>query len=107
MLDSDHNTSVFHATIKARHAKAVTKIKIGDNRCVDKSIIHDHAVHYFKDQLTSEVTKDLVGIILKLVGDTNNHMLLSIPTMEEVNYVVFDMCPNSAPGPDGLIAFFF
>lgn len=85
----------FHATVTARRAK----LKIDGDWCGDKSIIHDHAINYFKSQLFAEPCgdpSDLIEVIIKLIDSHNNDLLLPPPPCEKVKDTVFSMCAYSA-----------
>lgn len=73
--------------------------------------IESHVVEYFSSlysQQSSHMDNGLIErVIPYLVSPSDNLMLTSIPSFEEIKSIVFSMKNNSAPGPDGFDCCFY
>lgn len=111
--DSNKNILFFHASVKANKKKHVTRLKLindSEDWTYNKIAIHNKAIEHCSTQLTKEQidpNSGVMRIIPKLVSTEDNAMLEAIPSMEEVKNIVFLMNDESAPGPEGITAFFY
>uniref|UniRef100_A0A803PQY8 Reverse transcriptase domain-containing protein n=1 Tax=Cannabis sativa TaxID=3483 RepID=A0A803PQY8_CANSA len=70
----------------------------------------DILIKYFKSLFTSSdpcIPQDLQGLISGEITASENEVLMSIPTHEEITHHVFQMHPLKSPGPDGFSRCFF
>lgn len=69
----------------------------GDN------LISEEAVNHFSNLFTTEGVTNLqhLDCIEQVITQDDNEALMVIPDEEEIRMSIFDMDPNSAPGPDG------
>lgn len=78
----------------------------------NSSIIWDNVVSFYRDlSIVYEVAKDLdfslvSKIIPSLISNEENGFLLVIPTDAKVKETIFSLDTNSAPSPNGFLAFF-
>ncbi|KAL8492488.1 hypothetical protein ACS0TY_023893 [Phlomoides rotata] len=78
----------------------------------DPGIISDSVVQFYTELFTAQdqVTYDdsvLGAFIHPLVDTTENDALITLPSMEEIRRVVFDMEPSSSPSPNGFNSSFY
>lgn len=80
-------------------------------RTEDMETIHNAATIFFAKQLETEgspqVTNELLNEILKLVTNYHNDLTISTPSKDEIRGALFSLVPLSAPGPNGLPAYFY
>lgn len=112
MAEGDKNTSFFHKIAKQRSASCkLNYLKCDGLLLQDSEQIKQHVVGFFESLYSTPnttVSNDLIeSVIPKLVTEADNNMLTSIPSFAEIKEVVFRMCPNSAPGPDGFTGLFY
>ena len=78
---------------------------------LDFSIINEHVVNFYSGLFASDhLPRDFSGVkesIPMLVSESENLMLTMMPSNKLIRSVVFNMDPNSAPGPDGFTGLFF
>ena len=112
----DANTTFYHKSVIAHQARNAIKYLVGDdNQRVDqKDDIMNLAVSYFKELLgqeNAEVQPFSVAelkIILPYRFPSNRvDEFVSIPSAEEISFVIFGMPKSKAPGPDGFPIEFF
>ncbi|KAL8547029.1 hypothetical protein ACS0TY_006668 [Phlomoides rotata] len=78
---------------------------IGEILSYNSTNIGQHVVQYFSNHFmaTMDAPSDysvLDNFIMPTILDIHNDSLMSIPPLEEVKMVVFDMDESSSPGPD-------
>ena len=71
-----------------------------------KQAAHDHFKDiYSKSYGVSEAgTEEILDHIPRKVSPKNNRKLIAQVTLEEIQYVLEEMSPDKAPGPDGFTA---
>ncbi|PKU73811.1 integrator complex subunit 11 [Dendrobium catenatum] len=109
---TDNNTKYFHALVKNNRAKNnISKIKKDDGSFTDnQEEIAELAVNHFKNHLNKVFIPTTVinpHIIPKRISIEDNLGLTSIPSLEEVKNIVFDMKADAVAGPDGFTTKFF
>ncbi|XP_057793141.1 trimethyltridecatetraene synthase-like [Salvia miltiorrhiza] len=72
----------------------------------DHTAIGDHIVDFFSSlfSTSSHTNTDITAVeavIEEMVENRYNNLLIRLPDEEEISAVVFQMEPNSSPGPDG------
>lgn len=76
----------------------------GDADIANAACEHFAQIFSGKDQ---RINEDILQCVPRFVTPAQNQILQSMPTMEELKYVVFSMNPNSAAGLDGMNGKFF
>ncbi|VFQ67857.1 unnamed protein product [Cuscuta campestris] len=110
--EGDLNTKFFQAFVKnKRNFQRIQKIKNTDNNWLTEWDDIASEATSFSNTLFRHEEADLCPEILDNIPLTLNHndnlFLCSLPTMEEVKTAIWDLCPDSSPGPDGFIGHFF
>lgn len=70
----------------------------------------NNAVQFYKDQFTKEnkaADFSLMDLVPCLITNEDNALLNKVPTVEEINRVVFALNGNSVSGSDGLTGLFY
>ena len=77
----------------------------------NQSHIAEHVVKYYKSLFcTNFVLQDQLlaeEVIPNMISDETNVMLTLLLSVQEIKAAVFAFNKDSAPGPDGFVAFFF
>lgn len=106
------NTKYFHALIRGKRRKLFihrVQDKDGDWIQGDEEIA-EAACNHFQQMFTGEdkyINEEVINCIPRLVTHDQNELLQTMPTMEELQQVVFSMSPHSAAGPDSMNGKFF
>ncbi|XP_059302211.1 uncharacterized protein LOC132054175 [Lycium ferocissimum] len=80
-------------------SKIVLAIWVQGNEGISKAAIH-HFEHMFN--LNHNFTDhNILNVIPECINHNDNVSLTTIPDLEEIKNVVFNMSPSSAAGPDG------
>ncbi|XP_026459123.1 uncharacterized protein LOC113359755 [Papaver somniferum] len=100
------NTIFFHVNFKVRQAKnVIMELEQPNGSIVANQVeIANVLISYFEDKFRyQEVTysPDFFQDIPKIVTEEDNLFLDAIPIEEEVKKAVFELDPDSSPGPDG------
>ncbi|XP_026419666.1 uncharacterized protein LOC113315617 [Papaver somniferum] len=106
------NTRFFHVNLKIRQAQnAIVELeKLEGGITSNQEEIADILVKNFEDKFSyQEVTFDnnLFNDIPDVVNEYDNSILEDTPKAEEIKEAVFDLNPDSAPGPDGFAGWFY
>lgn len=113
LRDGDRNTSFFHNFAKFKRNKSlITSLEINGNTVHDMDLIADHIVDFFENLFREDrplspdfsVFNDLLDAS---VMQEDCLMLIQVPDSEEIKAIVFDMDPDSVPGPDGFGGAFY
>ncbi|KAF5191552.1 hypothetical protein FRX31_018863 [Thalictrum thalictroides] len=86
--------------------KAIIELKREDGTYINdqdqlKAYIVDHFTQKFAHEETTH-DPDLLAMIPNVVGEAENNFLTAIPSDNEVTEAVFNLNPDSSPGPDGI-----
>ncbi|XP_026459208.1 uncharacterized protein LOC113359850 [Papaver somniferum] len=106
------NTIFFHTKMKIRNAKnMISELEDNDGNIIadqDKiaEALVDHFQKKFEFQPVNEA-KNFLDIIPKIITEEDQQKIDIIPEEEEIKAAIFDMDPESAPGPDGFSGIFF
>ncbi|XP_019435946.1 PREDICTED: uncharacterized protein LOC109342412 [Lupinus angustifolius] len=108
----DRNTSFFHRITKIRQGtKSLSMLKNGDSILTSKDDIENHVLDYYTNLFASHnstVPNSLIQeVIPRLVTDSDNSMLTSMPSLAEIKSAVFALNEEGAPGPDGFSGCFY
>ncbi|XP_057792976.1 uncharacterized protein LOC131009578 [Salvia miltiorrhiza] len=107
LQDGDRNTKLFNAMLRFRRKPhIVSHMEINGDMNYDQKVIGDHIVDFFSSlfSTSSQANTDIAAVetvIEEMVEDRYNNLLIRLPDEEEISAAVFQMKPNSSPGPDG------
>ncbi|KAL9663307.1 hypothetical protein QQ045_028147 [Rhodiola kirilowii] len=111
ICEGDRDTSLLHASIKARHIHNNIRLLQEDGSCTDDvDTIGQAAATYFKSFFGSfPEHADIVvdDLIHMTISDSQNVALCCLPDEEEIHSVIQNMNPNSSPSPDGFTGKFY
>jgi hypothetical protein len=111
-LKGDRNTAFFHRLAKIKNTnKLLSSLKHNNEVISDPSLVVDHVVNYFKNIFCTNpfLQEHLLveEVIPNLISDNVNTLLTMLPSCYEMKNAVFSLNKDSAPGPDGVGAFFY
>ncbi|KAG5585847.1 hypothetical protein H5410_046281 [Solanum commersonii] len=101
--EGDVNTNYFYSLINGRRRRLFIHKLISEDRewmQGDDNIVEAA----WEDKAINE---NAIKYIPRMVNQEKNNNLITMPTLEELNEMVFSMIPNSAAGPDGMNGYFF
>ncbi|XP_019166699.1 PREDICTED: uncharacterized protein LOC109162453 [Ipomoea nil] len=106
VVEGEKNTRYFHGMVRERRRKqTIHKIKNEKGKWVEEQEqIANLAVGFYQKLFEAEETQlDLTNFecLQERVTEEENGKLVQIPSMEEIRSCIFNMNPNSSPGPDG------
>lgn len=110
ILDAYQNTFSFYATVKGRRSKAVSRLKLDGDWCDDKYVIHDHAVEFFKNEVSAKPCGEpdlFLNLSTKLLNMGRITRCYFPLRQGRRLKMMFSMCGDSAPGQDGLSIHFY
>lgn len=111
LAEGDKNSRYFHPVVKERQVQSVIhRIKNSQGQWISsEKEIGDEATHFFSDLFTAKNFDfdTSLDVIPCLINDADNLKLENIPTIEEVQKIVFEMDGNSAARPDEFTEKFF
>ncbi|XP_042483243.1 uncharacterized protein LOC122063608 [Macadamia integrifolia] len=112
MKRGDRNSKFFHLSIKVRRAKnMIRNLKREDGSMTTDSFqLPSHVSDFYENFHKCQPTIDhfeLLDCVPKEISDVDQSMLDSIPTSEEIKRAVWDLDPDSSPGPNGFPGAFF
>lgn len=112
-LRGDSNTAYFQAIANGRRRRAsITALWDGPRLLLSKEDIRSHVNSFYKDLFAGQprsgvsLSPSAWGVGAQ-VSEAENLALLAPFSVEEVEFAVKSMRPDSAPGPDGLPVRFF
>ncbi|XP_026416977.1 uncharacterized protein LOC113312440 [Papaver somniferum] len=113
---NDWNWRVFgnvHVKLKEAEEKVLEAMKVSDNNPYDSEALdelvkaqNEHANKEFEAQSVN-IKEELLEVVPQLITEEDQSFLDAIPSAEEIKAIVFDMDPESAPGPDGFSGIFY
>lgn len=111
LKEGDENTSYFHPIANGRKNKNFIPWILQDNNRVDDTKKIGDAFKSFYQNLCGTTQDFRIKINwLTLLGSKAHHDLSSLNnpfTHEEIRRAAFDMKADKAPGPNGILIFFF
>ncbi|KAK4384648.1 hypothetical protein Sango_3039900 [Sesamum angolense] len=110
LSEGEKNTKYFHTLVKKKRKQSrIHTIQHNGVTLTKLEEIKESVVDYFKQVFTAdeEVSYDPLHWVPNLLSEEDLQHLSSIPKLEEVKAVVFDMCPDSTAGPDGFTSHFY
>ncbi|XP_042481163.1 uncharacterized protein LOC122061767 isoform X1 [Macadamia integrifolia] len=106
MKDGDRNFKYFHLSVKIRRAhNQIRSLQKEDGSWIfDQQALKSYISSYYESfhgaaQLTPHWK--LLDNIPQVLGDGENDILLAVPSKDEITKAVWDLDPDSSPGPDG------
>ncbi|KAL9687786.1 hypothetical protein QQ045_032193 [Rhodiola kirilowii] len=111
LQQGDHNTSLFHASIKARRAKNKINLQLGDdNYTNDRDAIGSAAVHFYKSLFcgyTPPPPRRVFAVLDPVLCKEDSEAMCTNPGYNEVHEIILGMNKDSSPGPDGFTGQFY
>ncbi|XP_060212032.1 uncharacterized protein LOC132639607 [Lycium barbarum] len=110
--EGDKNTRYFHSILNGRR-KILQIRRIQNQQGVwieGESLLAEEACRFYQQQFSQEVDPldfQLLQHVPSMVDQDTNDQLVSMPTLEEVKKVVFELSAYSVGGPDGMIGIFY
>lgn len=110
--EGERCTRYFFLSTKQRLSKSIIS-EIKDNngtKLTDQNQISNHIVSYFENKFKQNdtvVDTELMAEIPRLIGEGENAKLEELPSNAEIMEAVFNLGPDSSPGPDGFIGYFY
>ncbi|XP_026399197.1 uncharacterized protein LOC113295052 [Papaver somniferum] len=106
------NTNFFHTIMKIRNSRnMISELEdYNGNVMTNQTQISDFLVQHFKKKFEFQPVDDaeqLLKVIPKMVTEEDQQNLDVIPEAEEIKNIIFEMDPESAPGPDGFSGIFY
>ncbi|XP_026459728.1 uncharacterized protein LOC113360434 [Papaver somniferum] len=106
------NSNFFHINMKLRQTQnAIVELEDENgNIVVDQQKIADILINHFEEKFKFQEVRynqEFFQDIPQLVSEEENMFLDAIASDEEVKNAVFDLDPDSAPGPDGFAGWFY
>ncbi|XP_042479724.1 uncharacterized protein LOC122060674 [Macadamia integrifolia] len=108
----DRNSKYFHLSVKMRRNKNTIRVlKRPDGTMVEgQNQIGEYIVDFFErfhKEAPIETHADLLDNIPKVLNQMDCYRLDSLPGNEEIRRAVWELDPDSSPGPDGFSGAFF
>ncbi|XP_026435084.1 uncharacterized protein LOC113332787 [Papaver somniferum] len=105
------NTKFFHVNMKIRQMhNAIVEMEKDDGELVlTQQAIADILVNYFDTKFKCkevQISDEVFEAVPKIIQNEDNQKLESLPSATEIKQAVFDLDPNSFPGPDGFGGWF-
>ncbi|KAL9690772.1 hypothetical protein QQ045_011182 [Rhodiola kirilowii] len=111
LQQGDHNSRLFHASIKARRAKNKINLHLGDdNYTNDREVIRNAAMQFYRDLFggyNPPPPMRAFAIFDPVIREEDNEVLCSFPSSAEVHEIILGMNMDSSPGLDGFTGHFY
>ncbi|XP_026460828.1 uncharacterized protein LOC113361980 [Papaver somniferum] len=106
------NTSFFHTNLKIRSSSnLISELEDSEgNVILDQTKIAEALVSHFQKKFEEQpvnIKEELLDVVPQLINDKDQQCLDAIPSAEEIKKTVFNMDPESSPGPDGFYGIFY
>ncbi|XP_026378768.1 uncharacterized protein LOC113273230 [Papaver somniferum] len=100
------NTSFFHTNLKIRQSRNfISEMEDSNGDIIsNQKKIADTLVNHFEKNFQFQETEEadsLLEVIPEVITEEDQHMLDAVPNEEEINEAIFNMDPESSPGPYG------
>ncbi|KAG6467273.1 hypothetical protein ZIOFF_074906 [Zingiber officinale] len=108
--EGERNTKFFHNLVQKKRMTSLIFRIWEEGVCLESNdLIQASGARFFEELLIGE---DLgvpvsMDIMPQLVSSMENQALLALPSIEEVKQVVWEMCEDSAVGPNGFSVAFY
>ncbi|XP_043717730.1 uncharacterized protein LOC122665645 [Telopea speciosissima] len=108
----DRNTRFFYLATKIRRSKNFIRVlkKADGNLINDASQISNYITDFYESfhrRANSDAHPEILSCIPSVILPDDNAFLTTVPSKKEIKAAVFDLDPDSAPGPDGFPDVFF
>lgn len=107
MQAGDKNTKYFHAACNTRkRTNRIDKLKNDSGHWIDwKSGLQNLITGYYNELFTSSASKceEVISCIPQTISQMQNLELGKEVSKDEVKFALFQMHPDKAPCPDGMI----
>ncbi|XP_042521278.1 uncharacterized protein LOC122094740 [Macadamia integrifolia] len=112
LKQGDRNSKLFHLYTKIRRARNIVRMveKHDGTKMYDRDGISSYMVDYYEGFHSLSPINDhleLLDSILTLVDEVDLLTLDAIPGVVEIKKAMWDLDPDSSPGPDGFPGYFF
>ncbi|XP_042487034.1 uncharacterized protein LOC122067264 [Macadamia integrifolia] len=112
MKDGDKNSKFFHLSVKMRRARnQIRTLQNADGEWMnDQQQLSSYIVNYYEEFHRLSVTSphlELLDCIPCIISDDDALYLEAEPSLEEIKKAVWELDPDSSPGPDGFSGNFF
>lgn len=107
----DKNTRYFHAACSTRQrTNRIQKLRNDNGEWVDwQNGLQSLITQYYKDFFMATLTNcnEVISYVPQTISQAQNMELTQEVTQKEVKFALFQMHPDKAPGPDGMMPAFF
>ena len=112
LREGDRNTKFFHALIKQRRARnRITQLLDANGNVIeDEEGLVTIATSYFRQIFEASNPEDIeeaLSEVSSTITEPMNDNITAPVTEGEVKLALFEMHPEKAPGPDGMVALFY
>lgn len=113
LTNGDRNLAFFHRALQVRKGRSsITSLVINGVICKDIQQISSHLQEFYislfrGERVSSDSLCYIENLIQSIISPEQNIIFTSNPTEAEVKMAIFDLSPDSAPGPDGFGGQFF
>ncbi|XP_026410719.1 uncharacterized protein LOC113305943 [Papaver somniferum] len=106
------NSRFFHVNLKIRQAQnAIVELENKEGNIIsNQNLIVETLIAHFEDKFKFQEGNFSPGIfqdIPKVITEEDNQIMDVIPSYEEIKRDVYELDPDSAPGPDGFAGWFY
>ncbi|KAK4389960.1 hypothetical protein Sango_2059300 [Sesamum angolense] len=108
--EGERNTKFFHSLVKKKRSRnKIHSICHGGQTITNSTEIKESAALFFQELLSNNTTLEEYNLdcVSQCVSLQDSEMLCVLPTKDKIKQAIFDMCPDSAAGPDGFSALFY
>ncbi|XP_042484156.1 uncharacterized protein LOC122064513 [Macadamia integrifolia] len=112
MKDGDKNSKFFHLSVKMRRDRnQIRTLQNADGEWMnDQQQLSSYIVNYYEEFHRLSITSphpELLDCIPCIISDDDALYLEAEPSSEEIKKAIWELDPNSSPGPDGFSGKFF
>ncbi|XP_042486110.1 uncharacterized protein LOC122066356 [Macadamia integrifolia] len=112
MKDGDKNSKFFHLSVKMRRARnQIRTLQNADGEWMnDQQQLSSYIVNYYEEFHRLSITSphpELLDCIPCIISNDDALYLEAEPSLEEIKKAVWELDPDSSPGPDGFSGKFF
>ncbi|GKV09171.1 hypothetical protein SLEP1_g20713 [Rubroshorea leprosula] len=104
LKEGDANTKFFHRSIKGRWSRnEINNILINGEQHIGVEVIKREIAKYFQELFTEENWRrpKLDGIWFRQITQTDNELLTTTFSEQEIKEAIWNCDPSKSPGPDG------
>ncbi|GKU93946.1 hypothetical protein SLEP1_g7495 [Rubroshorea leprosula] len=104
LKEGDANTKFFHRSIKGRWCRnEINSIRINGEQYTGVEVIKQEVAKYFQELFSEENWRrpKLDGICFRQITQTDNELLITTFSEQEIKEAIWNCDPSKSPGPDG------